>query len=143
MLEAGGSDRRAQIRVPIGYGMSYHRQPRELAFEGAARPGTGEQYTPHVLAARQGSGRVERDQRHGLRPRACRRISTNWEARAIPAGTPPPPQDLRPCRSGASGRRAHGATARFMSPTLQRRTIIRLGRHYLKARGRGHGPARG
>ncbi|MCT4684039.1 MAG: GMC family oxidoreductase N-terminal domain-containing protein [Roseicyclus sp.] len=24
LLEAGGSDRRAQIRVPIGYGMSYH-----------------------------------------------------------------------------------------------------------------------
>ena len=39
MLEAGGSDRRAAIRVPIGYGMSYHDPAVNWRFEADPDPG--------------------------------------------------------------------------------------------------------
>ena len=50
LLEAGGSDRRAQIRVPIGYGMSYHDSRVNLG--GSRRSPTRKlDNPPHVLAA--------------------------------------------------------------------------------------------
>jgi choline dehydrogenase len=39
VLEAGGSDRRAAIRVPIGYGMSYHDPAVNWRFEAEPDPG--------------------------------------------------------------------------------------------------------
>ena len=76
LLEAGGSDRRLRVQMPIGYGLSFYDPRAELDVPHRARSQPGR--PPGLLAARQGAGRVELDQRDGLRPRPAGTTSTHW-----------------------------------------------------------------
>ena len=72
LLEAGGSDVASVLQVPIGYGKSLLRSARQLDVPDRARRGA--RRTRRLLAARQGAGRLERDQRDGVHPRAAGRF---------------------------------------------------------------------
>ena len=105
LLEAGGSDRRFMIRMPIGYGLTFYNPRCQLALRD--RTAGGARRAHQLLAARQGARRVELDQRHGLRPRPAAGFRRLGSAPAIPAGvlTTCCPISRRSRRSKAGGER--------------------------------------
>ena len=84
LLEAGGSDRRFWVRLPIGYGRTFNDPRVNWMYE--AEPDAGLGGARELLAARQGTGRLGLHQRHGLCARTAAATSTTGALWAIPAG---------------------------------------------------------
>ncbi len=70
VLEAGGSDRRFFVQMPLGYGKLFYNPSVNWLY--AAEPDPGLAGSGRSPAARQAVGRLVVDQRHGLYPRASR-----------------------------------------------------------------------
>ncbi len=64
LLEAGPKDTNLWIHVPLGYGRLFKEKSRQLDVPDRAGAGTG--WAKRVSATRQGSGRIEFDQRLAL-----------------------------------------------------------------------------
>ena len=69
LLEAGGSDKRFYIHMPLGYGKTFYDPAVNWMYK--AEPDPGLQRPGGFLAARQGDRRLQLDQRHGLCARRC------------------------------------------------------------------------
>ena len=67
LLEAGGKDSNLWIHIPAGFYRNIYNPEGHLVFRDRAGARAGQ--PPHRLAARQGAGRVELDQRPDLHPR--------------------------------------------------------------------------
>ena len=72
VLEAGGSDRRFWVRVPIGYGRTFNNPEVNWMYEAEPEPALGgvRSFWPRGKAA----GRVRFDQCHGLCARPAQRL---------------------------------------------------------------------
>ena len=70
VLEAGGSDRKPWVMMPIGYGMSFYHPDLNWRYTSEPQPDLGGRtlYCPRGTCAR----RIELDQRHGFHPRPAR-----------------------------------------------------------------------
>ncbi len=84
VLEAGGSDMRFYVQMPLGYGKTFFDPAVNWNYRDRARSGPCRQCRP--LAARKGPRRVELDQRHGLDQgptRGFRRLGGGRQSRLV------------------------------------------------------------
>ena len=84
LLEAGGSDRRFWIRVPVGYGRTFGDPRVNWMYRSEPDPALAR--PARLLAARQGARRIRLHQRHGVHPRSVVRFRRLGGRSAIPAG---------------------------------------------------------
>ena len=120
VLEAGGSDRRFFVQMPLGYGKTFFDPAVNWNYRTEPDPGPCRQCRP--LAARQGARRLQLDQRHGLDPGPPRATMMPGRRPAIRAGALT--TCCRPSRRSRTTRpaRTNGAAPadRCMSPTASR-----------------------
>ena len=79
LLEAGGKDRNPWIHIPMGFSQRLRRSARQLDVRERAR--SAARRACAVSAARQGAGRHQLDQRHGVYARQRRRLRRMAPAR--------------------------------------------------------------
>ena len=133
VLEAGGSDLRFYVQMPLGYGKTFFDPAVNWNYSAEPDPGLAGNCRP--LAARQAARRLELDQRHGLDQGPAARTTTPGRDAGNPGWGF---DDLLPVLQGDRGQRgrrrrlARRAAGRCTSPTIATR-VHPLTKRYLKA----------